>query len=127
MSFTLGKEEKLKSKKLIEQLFIQGKRVKLYPFQVIYSEIDHDGDFPIKFAVSVPKRNVKMAVKRIRIKRVIREIYRLNKHKISENIHKKYMCMFIFMGKEELDYATMEISYLKLIDKFLTKIKNDEE
>ena len=127
MRFNLGKEEKLKSKKLIEQLFAQGNRVKAFPFQVIYLEIDHRGDFPIKLGVSVPKRNIKLAVNRIRIKRVMREIYRLNKYEISKNINKKYICMFIYMGKEELDYANMEISYLKLMDKFVTKIKSDEE
>lgn len=127
MNYTLGKDEKLKSKKQIEHLFLEGNRVKSFPFHLIYLKDEHLSEFPIKVAFSVPKRNIKLAVNRNRIKRLMREIYRLNKHKISEDISEKYKFMFIYMGKEEMSYANMEVSHLKLIEKFLTKIKNDEE
>lgn len=127
MNYTLRKDEKLKSKKQIEHLFLEGNRVKNFPFHLIYLKDEHYADFPIKVAFSVPKRNIKLAVNRNRIKRLMREIYRLNKHKIAEGISEKYKFMFIYMGKEEMSYANMEVSYLKLVEKFLTKIKNDEE
>lgn len=126
MKYTLGKEEKLKSRKLIEQLFLEGKRVKSYPFQLIYLEKEHAAEFPIQVGFSVPKRNIKLAVNRNRIKRVMREIYRLNKFGFSEKIEKKYIFMFIYMAKDEVDYSNLEMSFLKLRNKFLNKIKNDE-
>ena len=126
MRYTLGKEEKLKSKKQIEHLFLNGNRVKNFPFHLIYLEENHFTEFPVQVAFSVPKRNIKLAVNRNRIKRLMREIYRLNKHKIAENISEKYKFMFIYVGKEEMNYANMEVSYLKLLEKFLTKIKANE-
>ncbi|NLP57045.1 ribonuclease P protein component [Lutibacter sp. B1] len=126
MRYTLGKEEKLKSKKLIEQLFAEGSRIKSFPIQLIYLQSTYDAEFPIKVGFSVPKRSIKLAVNRNRIKRVLREVYRKNKYLFSENIHKQYIFMFIYMAKDEIEYADLELSFKKLNEKFLSKIKEDE-
>ncbi|NEW79383.1 MAG: ribonuclease P protein component [Gelidibacter sp.] len=125
MKFTLGKDEKLKSRKLIEHLFGEGKRVKSFPLQLIYLQISHDSEFPVKVGFSVPKRNVKLAVDRIRIKRMMREVYRLNKHLISENLQNKYIFMFIYTTKEELKYSDLEEVFKKVFVKFLSKMEED--
>ena len=127
MRYTLGKEEKLKSRKLIEQLFVEGERVKSYPLQLKYLPINHLGEFPVKVGFSVPKRNVKLAVNRNRIKRLMREVYRKNKYLFSENLKEPYIFMFIYMAKEEPKYEELEQSLKKVCDKFLTKIKEDEK
>ncbi|REE83584.1 ribonuclease P protein component [Lutibacter oceani] len=126
MSYTLGKEEKLKSKKLIEQLFAEGKHVKSFPLRLIYLPLNHKGTFPIKVGFSVPKRNVKLAVNRNRIKRLMREVYRKNKHLFIEHIENKYVFMFIYMAKEEIKYSDLELCLKKLNTKLKTKIKEDE-
>ncbi|MEX1382571.1 ribonuclease P protein component [Lutibacter sp.] len=126
MSYTLGKEEKLKSKKLIEQLFAEGNHVKSFPLRLIYLPIHHGAEFPIKAGFSVPKRNVKLAVNRNRIKRLIREVYRINKHSFTKNLNEQYIFMFIYMAKEEINYVDLEVSLKKVISKFDTKIKEDE-
>ncbi|PCH51248.1 MAG: ribonuclease P protein component, partial [Flavobacteriaceae bacterium] len=74
MRFTLEKDEKLKSKKLIEQLFAKGGRVKSFPLQLIYLKKEHYSECPIKVGFVVPKRAVHLAVNRNRIKRMIREV-----------------------------------------------------
>ncbi|HEY9169556.1 MAG TPA: ribonuclease P protein component [Lutibacter sp.] len=127
MRFTLGKAEKLKSRKLIEQLFEEGKRVKSFPIQLIYLPISHDAEFPIKVAFSVPKRMMKLAVDRNRIKRMMREVYRLNKYLIAEKIKNQYVFMFIFTNKEEPKYADLEEAFKKICVKFLSKIEEDEQ
>ena len=127
MRYTLGKDEKLKSKILIERLFAEGKRVKSFPLQLIYLPVQYSFDFPVKVAFSVPKRNVKLAVNRNRIKRLMREVYRLNKHSFSEKLPQSYLFMFIYMGKEEIPYADFELTLQKLNAKFLTKITEDEQ
>jgi len=127
MKFTLGKDEKLKSRKLIEHLFGEGKRVKSFPLQLIYLQINHDSEFPIKVGFSVPKKVVKLAVDRIRIKRMMREAYRLNKYLISENIKEPYIFMFIYTAKEELKYADLEEVFKRVFVKFLRKIEEDEQ
>lgn len=125
MKFTLGRNEKLKSRKLIEQLFAEGKRVKSLPLQLIYLPINHDSEFPVKVGFSVPKRVVKLAVDRNRIKRMMREVYRLNKQLILENIKNQYIFMFIYTDKEEPKYADLEEIFKKVFTKFLSKIEED--
>ncbi|MHB1147800.1 MAG: ribonuclease P protein component [Lutibacter sp.] len=125
MKFTLGKEEKLKSRKLIEHLFAEGKRVKSFPLQLIYLQISHDSEFPVKVGFSVPKRVVKLAVDRNRIKRMMREAYRLNKYLISEKIKEPYIFMFIYTAKEEPKYADLVEIFKKVFVKFLSKIEED--
>ena len=127
MKFTLGKDEKLKSRKLIEHLFAEGKRVKSFPLQLIYLQISHDSDFPVKVGFSVPKKVVKLAVDRNRIKRMMREVYRLNKYLISENIKEPYIFMFIYTTKEEPKYLDLEVIFKKVCVKFLSKIEEDEQ
>lgn len=126
MRYTLGKEEKLKSKILIEQLFKKGTRVKSFPLQLIYLPVILDSKFPIKVGFSVPKRNIKLAVDRNRIKRLMREVYRKNKYDFSENVSKQYAMMFIYMNKNEMKYEDIELSMKKLQTKLMNTIKNDE-
>jgi len=127
MRYTLGKEEKLKSKILIEQLFAEGKHVKSFPFRLIFLKAEHTSESPIKVGFSVPKRNVKLAVNRNRIKRLMREVYRKNKHSLVVNLSEQYTFMFIYMAKEEIEYAELEKTIKKIFTKFLDKIKEDEQ
>jgi ribonuclease P protein component len=127
MRFTLGIEEKLKSKQLIKELFEKGNRVKSFPFQLIYLKKEHSSVFPIKVGFTVPKRSVKLAVNRNRIKRMMREVYRKNKHAFAENLKEQYIFMFIYMTKDELEYEELEKSILKVCHKFSTKITEDEQ
>lgn len=125
MKYTLGKNEKLKSRKLIEHLFSEGKRVKSFPLQLIYLQISHDSEFPIKVGFSVPKRVVKLAVDRNRIKRMMREVYRLNKYLIAENIKQPHVFMLIYTYKAEPKYADLVEMFKKVCVKFLSKIEED--
>lgn len=127
MQYTLGKEEKLKSKKLIELLFAEGNNVKSFPFRLIYLPISHGAEFPIKAGFSVPKRTIKLAVNRNRIKRLMREVYRKNKYSFTENLNESYIFMFIYMAKEEINYVDLELSLKKVAVKLHTKIKENED
>jgi ribonuclease P protein component len=120
MRNTFRKEEKLKKKKLIAELFARGKSISVFPLKMVYLEIDHDSDYKIQAGVSVSKRNFKKAVDRNRIKRLMREAYRKNKYSIynSEDT-KKHIIMFIYQGKKEISYQLMEEKMIKLIEKFL--------
>ncbi|NQW36923.1 MAG: ribonuclease P protein component [Flavobacteriales bacterium] len=99
MAFTFQKQEKLKHKKLIEQLFKEGKSISKFPLRLVYLQINHDGDKPLQAGFSVPKRNFKHAVDRNLLKRRIREAYRLNKEEVYKEISNKYILMFIYLDK----------------------------
>jgi ribonuclease P protein component len=122
MRFTFNKQEKLKSKKLIEQLFAEGKSVSNYPLKLMYLEVNHESSFPIQAGVSVPKRKVNLAVKRNRIKRLMREVYRKNKHLIYESINNKYIFMFLYLDEKEHNYVFIEEKMVTLLEKFLKKL-----
>ena len=124
MQFTFNKQEKLKSKKLIEQLFIEGKSVSAYPLKLIYLKIDHDGAYPIKAGVSVSKRKFKSAVNRNRIKRLLREAYRTHKHIIYEKCSDKYIFMFLYVDENEQNYVFIEEKMTNLLQKFLKKTES---
>lgn len=120
MDFKFPKKEKLKSKKLIESLFTEGKAVSKYPFKLVYLKTEFTEEVKIQAGVSVPKRNFKRAVDRNRIKRLMRESYRLNKHLIFNNIEVSYAFMFLYLGKDiPKNYDEVNKSMMKLMQKFI--------
>ena len=125
MRNTFSKEEKLKKKNLITELFASGKSASVFPLKMVYLENDHDSSFKIQAGVSVSKRNFKSAVDRNRIKRLMRESYRKNKYLIyNDDDTKKHILMFIYQAKTEVSYQKMEEKMIDLIQKFLQKQKS---
>jgi ribonuclease P protein component len=105
--YTLGKKEKLKSRKAIEQLFKEGKSFSLFPFRIIYTFRDaklQNSNSQLQTAFSVSKRYFKKATDRNRIKRLMREGWRLQKNILTEkiNITGKTMTVFIIYTGNEL-------------------------
>jgi ribonuclease P protein component len=113
--FTLGKKERLKSRKLIEQLFSEGKGFVVAPFKVYYlipEKTPTTHHSPVtqslskgttQFGVGVSAKNFKKAVDRNRIKRLTRESYRLQKNSLHEKVASKNIQLnifFIYTGKE---------------------------
>lgn len=85
--FKFKREERLKSRKVIEQLFKRGASFAQYPLRIVWVEIEErKSDYPAQFALTVPKKKFKRAVHRNRIRRLVREAYRLNKHLVYEGI-----------------------------------------
>ena len=127
MKFTLGNKERLKSKKLIEKLYKEGNSVKAFPFRMVFLQTTHTSNFPAQVGVSVPKRNFKNAVDRNRIKRLMRETYRLQKGIVYENLDNSYVFMISYIGKEEWKYEELFLKMEKLLTLFVEKIKNNNE
>jgi len=124
MKFSYSKAEKLKSFKLIEAMFTEGKTVSVFPLRLFYFELPETERVPFKTAVSVSKKNFKSAVKRNYIKRILRETYRLNKPQLPEGSSKKYALLLLYVGKETPNFHDMEKTIKALFNKFLQQTKN---
>jgi len=126
MKFTFNKSEKLKSQKLIEQLFLEGKSVTVFPLRLMYLPISHRDGTKIKASVSVSRKNFKKAVDRNRIKRLLREAYRLNKLKYFNNIKAPYALMILYIGKKEMDFDAVNAKLKLLLTAFVDTISKDK-
>lgn len=84
MDFRLTKEERLSSKQVIDRLFSGGSgSMAVYPLRVVWMVTTRQPDDqtpPVRMLVSVPKKRFHHAVDRNRLKRQVREAFRLNKH-----------------------------------------------
>ena len=123
MRNTLGKQERLKSKKLIEKLYAEGDSVKNFPLRMMYVQTVHTSEFPCQVGVSVAKRNYKLAADRNRLKRLMRETYRLQKQIVYNNLDKPYVFMISYIGREEIKYEDLYLKMEKLLTLFIDKVK----
>lgn len=126
-AFTYNKTEKLKSKKELDNLFANGKSFLVFPLKVFYSFSDKLSEDNINLGVGVSKRNFKNATARNRVKRLLREAYRLNKTNIHSTITNKQLSFFIlFIDKKMPEKRNIiDDKMIKVLDK-LNKIYTNE-
>ncbi len=122
MSATYSKKEKLKSKKLIDQLFTEGQSVSVFPLRLVYLGTAFDDAVIAKTGVSVSKRNFKTAVDRNNIKRLLREAYRLNKADFFNNLTTQHAFMILYIGKDKPTFSQVEAKMKTLFEKFSSKV-----
>lgn len=130
------KEERLKSRKLIKNLFQKANTIGKFPLLLLWNEIEttipekeeaeNNSLPPVQFALSVSKRNFKKAVDRNELRRKVRETYRLNKSVLYEGLkdsNKRYAFMVLYTGKEKMSSKKIDKSMRQIIDRFLRQIK----
>lgn len=120
LSQTLPKAERISSCLTIEQLVNSRKAVYKYPVKCYYAVNQQSDALAVnRMAVSVPKRLFKHAVDRNRVKRLIREAYRLNKNRCLQPLADSGCqadMLFLFMGKELPQFAQIELVIKELLD-----------
>jgi ribonuclease P protein component len=110
-SKSLKKTEILRNKFQINTLFSEGKGFNIYPIRVFWIENKDNSCVDAMVVFSVPKRIFKRAVDRNKLKRRMREAYRLNKTILIPELqmkNKKVCFMLSYIGKEIMDYTEIE-------------------
>lgn len=128
--FTLTKKERITGKNKIDNLFTNGKSFLKYPLKIVYIECESDSEYPASILISVPKKRLKLAFKRNKIKRLIREAYRLNKNTIVNDLlcsEKQINIAFVYVKDDLTDYETIERSMRKVLNELAVQLKTKEE
>ena len=116
MEYKLPKSEKLHSFGAIRRLFSEGRGGFVYPFRyVVYAE--HAEKMGVEVLFSTPKKFLKRANKRNKVRRRMREAYRLNKEiLISSNEPRMMQLALIYSSKEVIDYKTIENATKRILE-----------
>lgn len=132
MANTLRKPERLNRKKVIEKMFAGGSRsFSVFPLRVVYLPVG-ELDAPVSILVSVSKRHFKRAVKRNRMKRRIREAYRVNKQELLNVLAQKQIRLaiaFIYLSDDLVAFSVIEermkTALARIAEKILTIEKEE--
>ena len=116
---TLKKQERLKSRKVIEKLFAEGNTFTIHPYRVFWLPFEEQ-DTPLKFAIGVPKKRFKNAVDRNLLKRRSREAYRTQKYNLENILLKNSMKIALFLvyiSDAEMEYPIIQEQVHEIIHK----------
>jgi ribonuclease P protein component len=125
---SFGKSEKLCSKKLIQELFSNQDvhRIGEHPFLLLWKKVNLESEYPVQVLIIVSKKLFPKATDRNRIRRQLRELYRLNKTIIFEMLHKqneKLALVLMYKANTKLDMFVLHTAYSKLIEKLVKNIE----
>jgi ribonuclease P protein component len=87
--FSFRKDEIIRKKKIIDRLFAEGSTFFIYPFKIFWLDIPLETPNRSQILISVGKRSFKHAVDRNKVKRQIREVYRVHKHELYDYLEKE--------------------------------------
>lgn len=117
---TLKKHERLKKKQLIDQIFREGNKIFEYPLLIRWKVVPLATKYPAQVLISVSRKRFKKAVHRNRIKRLIREAYRCNKHIIYpllDNNNEQMAVAINYVGQEMPTYKEIEQKIIILLQR----------
>ncbi len=111
--FTLQAVERLKLRKQIETLFQTGEAFSVFPLRVVYQYLPERGEAepsPVRVGFSIPKKRLRKAVQRNRVRRLLKEAWRLQKHELYAQIPAtaQLHCFFIYTGNDQFTFPDAE-------------------
>lgn len=118
-SYKFPKKEKLSRKKLWDEVFTRGDRLKAFPVALYYLKTPLPENVPAQAGFAVPKKSFKHAVDRNRIKRLMREAYRLEKPGVFNNMQGSYAFVFLYLGKEKTDFKPVSRAMKTLMNNLI--------
>ena len=119
--FSYNKKEKLKSRKQLEQLFIAGETILVFPIKIFFQKVEEQEGI-IKTGVGVSKKIFRKAVARNRIKRLLREAYRTEKPGLLNYLQqnkKQIALFFLYIDKSLPEYNLLKEKMQQAIEKLI--------
>lgn len=126
LRLTLPKGHKLCSHTAVESLFNRGgdnHTVVAYPIRAVWrlNPSRTEGE-ALQFLISVPKRHFKHAVDRVRMRRLIREAYRLNRHQYAIPAECRIDMAFLYISADKASYAAVEHAVRHILAHIANKV-----
>ena len=118
--FAFPKTERLKSRKQIDDLFAARKGFAVFPVRVLYQFLPAGEFSGLQVGVSASKRQFKKAVDRNRLKRLLREAYRLQKGDLQQQVKEAGLhgvVFFLYTDKTMASFETIQTAMAKCLKK----------
>ena len=135
MNYGLTKSERLTSQLVIDKLFAGGNAsMAAFPLRIVFMQVEKSekngsDEPPVSILVSVPKKRFRHAVDRNRMKRLVREAYRLNKHILWDALEGKdvrLVLAFVCITDTLPTFYTVNKSMRKALARIAEKVEVNE-
>lgn len=116
--YSFTKEERLSLKRSIDLLFEKGRSFVAFPLRVVYLPLDESASVPVSILISVSKKRIRHAVGRNRVKRLVREAYRVHKYDLVDSLSeekRRVLVAFLYMDGEIHPFSGVEKAMVKAI------------
>jgi len=123
--FTFSREERLRYNKHIDRLFSGGKSFVMPPLKVFYLDSGEPEDQPCRVLISVPRRKFKKAVDRNRLRRLIREAYRMNSHRLMEHQVHMHIAIVYIGNTADIIYRDIEGRMSACLERLVKEVTGD--
>ena len=120
--FTFPKISRLKSSALIKEVVQHRQSVFRFPIKCFYCVQDTPGSTAAKIAFLVSKRRLRHAVDRNRMKRLLREAFRLHSGKLAVSDNKTLYLCWMFVGDVLPDFHQVESAAQQLFQDLHRKL-----
>lgn len=109
----------------MDRLFAEGSTFYIYPFKIFWLPVALETPNPAQILITVGKRSFKHAVDRNRVKRQIREVYRLHKHELYNDLVKdQYQCILgiIYTTNIHLPTEQLEVKIKAVLKRLYSEL-----
>ena len=117
MDYKLNKSEKLRSRTAVERLFGEGKSLMAFPLRAVY-RLRPQGEAPVQFLITIPKKRIRRAVMRVTLRRRTREAYRLNRHELLAPLQESGIgadIAFVYLDSNSAPYSVINEKVVSLL------------
>lgn len=137
--YTLRKDEKLRHKRLVDELFNEGESLYDFPLRLVWRRVSPEAleasfktEVPprlgeLQMLITVPKKKRRHAVDRVLMRRRIREAYRLSRLPLKERLEADMSVgtlslAFIYLCDKNLPYSLIEEKMSRLLSKLAKRV-----